>query len=242
MFSFVAATRFWGKEAADLQKLQSFIESARISGAKSVLVAVNQDEDRSGAADADLGDGVQVFPVTPWGYFVIPLNSLLIVGRDFWEQSNLLLASAEVTITPDAVELLSSLLDEKTLVVGAALEGHLYSQGVHQNAGGRMVPWNTLALWNPSLLWRTGVPLIGDGPINDPDNKGVEEVVTIAVQQQLWPETLSKLVRVPGIGWNTSGFDSDRLAKHERKMGSKDTRPAAQIASLGIPNPSVIHV
>jgi hypothetical protein len=215
------------------------------SGATHVYVAVNTAEDRIGTMEMAWPQNASVFAVSPWGFFVNPLNSILISARELLATHNLLLASAEVRTNGEAVNVLSNLLENnaETLVAGAALEGHKFVPGVHQNASGREVPWNTLALYNPYPLWVTGFPLLGDGPMSEPENKGVEELMTGTILQRIYPNLKLFLTQVPGQTWDTSSFDGGRLASHEKKMNSKDTRPRRQLdfSNLGT-GPTVIHV
>ena len=112
---------------------------------------------------------------------------------------------------------------------------------------GRTTPWNTLAVWNLSKLAVTGFVMVSEGLVAPPPSPsdgeettnrqttkyaGVEEVVTIALLQQLLgrDEARAKLVPVPGIAWDASfGGDAQRQAWHESKMQSKLTRAAIQL-------------
>lgn len=241
----VVATRFFEKDSEKAEesrdKLAAFCVTSLDAGAKHVLVAVNVDEDKSQAACGKMGV-ITYFPVQPWGKFVMPLNAILVKGREYWRNQSLLLsASVEVTLTEEVISTLVSHMDKDTLVVGAALPGHEYSPGIHNPATGQQTPWNTLALWSPHKLWNNGgVPLLGDGPLWSPELAGVEEVMTIAsVQHQVMHK--AKLVEVPGQNWDTSSFDEERLRAHEKKMASKNSRPKTQLAQSGLEGPCVIH-
>jgi hypothetical protein len=243
---FVVATRYFEsdttKGVASLARLREFAQNALAAGAARVYVAVNAAVDVSQALEQVWPENVTVFPVTPWGGFVMPLNALLLAAREELARgAKFVTASVEVKITAKAVGALLDQLDDQTLVVGAALLGHQFKKGSHQNALGREVPWNTLAVWN-SFLWVTGFPLMGDGPLGEPQNKGVEELFTIAAFQRMYPSALAKLVPVAGQTWDTSTFDGERLAKHEAKMASKNSRPAAQLVAAQLPGPTVVHV
>lgn len=238
MTKFVVGTRFFEKDLskseASLARLTTFIMAALAAGAEKVYVAVNLEEDRSDAIRQHWPDKVSVFPMSPWGKFVLPLNAILMMARsELAAGCKLLLASVEVPLTREKVEQLFVHMHDGTLVVGAALQGHVYSPGTHQRASGRQVPWNTLALWNPDFLWTTGFPMIGDGVIGDPATAGVEELATIAVLQRVHHGIEATLVSVGDSAWDTSHFDGDRLAAHEKKMGSKDARPKLQLEAAG---------
>ena len=53
--------------------------------------------------------------------------------------------------------------------------------------------------------------------------------------QLLHPNYVAKLIKIPGIVWETNSFSHDptRVAYHERKMSSKDSRPKSQLNLLG---------
>ena len=247
--SVVVGTRFFESNAEKVveaqNKILSFCKNSLSAGATWVLVAVNVEHDVSDALNLTYPTGVTAFPVQPWGKFAPALNGILTKGRDFWARGDLLLlASAEVILTGEAVKTLVSHMDGDTLVVGAALEGHQYEPGLHKSATGRKTPWNTLALYNASNLWNGGgFPILGDGPVDEPANAGVEEVITIALIQSRSLATCEvKMVQVPGQKWDTSGFDGERLAAHEKKMASKDSRPARQLEVAGIQGPRVLHI
>lgn len=267
----VVATRFFEKDSNKAYesetKLGKFCLAALDAGANHVLVAVNIAEDKSSLTkklhETSIGSiagnrGLYLdenttlqglgsptttfFSVQPWGKFATPLNAILVQGRKYWERGAfLLLASVEVTLSEEAVNTLASHMDNRTLVVGAALLGHEYAPGIHNPASGRQTPWNTLALWNPLLLWNHGgFPLLVDGPLRNPENSGVEEVVTIASIQNR-KHCYAKLIEVPGQNWDTSSFTGERLKAHKQKMANKNSRPAAQLLTLGLRGPTVSH-
>lgn len=66
-------------------------------------------------------------------------------------------------------------MDEHTLVVGAALEGHNFSVG-HQTLTGTTCPWNTFAVWRVSHLAITGFLMLGDSVDGDFSLGGVEVI------------------------------------------------------------------
>ncbi|OIO19212.1 MAG: hypothetical protein CO029_04075 [Candidatus Magasanikbacteria bacterium CG_4_9_14_0_2_um_filter_41_10] len=250
---FFVGTRFFetdpSKAKASLEKLVQFIDSALYAGVSSVYVAVNSDKDVSGALslelDAELAK-IVIFPVTPWGRFVQPLNAILGMAQgDIAKGMNFLSASVEVQLTDEIVDTLVDHMDMQTLVVGAVLQGHDYKgERVIHEATGCQVPWNTLSMWNSEFLYRGGgFPMIGDGLPGDPSTAGVEEVTTISMVQQRFPHLEAKLVKLTGdSSWDTSSFTGDRLAKHLAKMASKEQRPAAQLRWAGLVPPRVIHL
>lgn len=249
--SFVVGTRFFEsnkeKAEASLERLKVFIVAALAAGAEKVLVAVNIAEDKSDALAGGLGfdpNRIKIFAVTPWGKFVPALNAILIEGREeFAKGAMFLSASVEVPLSASVVDALFKHMDDDTLVVGAAMEGHDFRpREMVRYASGRQVPWNTLALWNVKYFWVTGFPLIGDGSLADPTKAGVEECATIAIIQACDERIRATLVQVVGIVWNTSDFDATRRAKHEAKMDSKDRRARAQVKDADLVGPWVQHI
>lgn len=238
--SLAIGTRFFASDPQKAEVIESFVRMSRECDADAVLVAVNTEEDRIDTLNNPKikGERVEVFAVTPWGKFVQPLNALVLkaksLGMDYF-----LSASADMAFTDGQIQSLFDHMDEITLVVGAALEGHNLQKGVVVG-NGRTVPWNTLAVWNLDYLVRTGFLLIGDNP-SDPANAGVEELTTIALLQRLYG-VKAKLVAVPGVKWKTDDFDPERREKHEKKMRSKIERPREQMKILKIQAPTIIHI
>ncbi len=251
---FVVGTRYFEKDLAkardSLDRLKAFIWAALAVGAEKVYVAVNLLEDCSDAIQREWSDRVSVFPVTPWGNSVLPLNAILSTARfDLAAGCTLLLANVETKLTEHGViPLMHYMGEHTTLVVGGFLSGHIHVKpkkgeeyAVVENATGRQVPWNTFALWNPNFLWKTGFPMIGDGVLTNPDSAGVEEVATIAILQKLYPHAAVKLVWAGDSMWDMSSFKGERLTIHQEKMVSKEDRPAAQLKSLELSGPIVYH-
>jgi len=184
--------------------------------------------------------GADIFPVTPWQKFVPALNAIVFRAVQAG-YSHLLLASSTVSVTKEMVETLSGYMDSHTLVVGAALEGHNFSETRFIfTANGKETPWNTLALWNLKYLSITGFLLAGDSPWNT-DNAGVEELTTISALQNLY-RVNAKLINVPGVIWDTSNWDDDRKAMHDKKMATKISRPESQLGFSSLHPPYVNHI
>eukprot|EP01082_Thalassiosira_pseudonana_P013159 g12661.t1 g12661 contig6:2375981-2377059(+) len=200
---------------------------------------------------------IEILPVTPWGKFVPALNAIVA-----WAARRnvryLMLASAEVQLSGGVVERMKRALDlEKTLVVGAVLQGHQYHAPTESNTDelqveltGRTTPWNTLALWNLPVLALTGFLLVSEGLHPEEDggegSSGVEEVVTIATLQKiLSPNTAqAKLMSIQSpdaVVWGQNfGDDVGRREWHERKMMSKFTRAKRQLDLMGLSG-TVLH-
>jgi hypothetical protein len=71
-------------------------------------------------------------------------------------------------------------------------------------------------------------------------NGGVEECVTIALLQKLFPESITKLVKVDDISWEETFQDSERQKWHDEKIKSKVERPAHQLEVLNLSG-TVLH-
>lgn len=276
------------------EMLTSFATLARTLGAKFAVVAVDVEERITGfdlleevtkicntlstrrptdliPSNCDTSDDdvrIQILPVTPWGKFVPALNAIVsrvaTLGAHF-----LLLTSAEVQLTNDALAIMKSKLDlEKTLVIGTVLPGHDYrcsrqdvaqidvegvvEEEVMVELTGRTTPWNTCSLWNVPKLSLTGFLLVSEGLYPEDDGSelgssaGVEEVCTIATLQRiLGPcNAQAKLICIPGeesTSWETY-FEKDtkRQEWHAKKMASKVTRAKRQLELLGLSG-TVIH-
>ncbi len=237
-------TRFWdARENPSTEKIEEFVKQVSQYG-DLVIVAINVDEDKSGALEIlkkyNLPN-LLVFPVTPWRFTSV-LNSL-VYRADSLQQNFLLVHSAEIFINSDVVDQLRERIDNETLVVGARLPQHeFYSDREKVTGTGKTVPWNTCCLWNLSLLARTGFPLIGDASF-DPPMAGGEELSLIALQQALYPEhSKTILMEMSGIEWKTEFTnDSVRRTKHERKLNTKGKRSALQLGMLGLKEPWVQH-
>lgn len=257
--SLAVATRFFESKAdnkdASLARLKKWVEGGlSVTPAENVIVAINSDADKIDTLDFLKSNypGVVAIPVTPWGKFVLPLNAIIHYASGKW-LDELLMSSAEVVPSAVTLEALRTEMDDDTFVVGARLDGHDFlgnkktKTKMVERANGRQVPWNTLALYNTERVARVGVPIIGDLPF-DPANAGVEELMTLAVAQKIWPKLTAKLVSLPAMSamWDQSGWDQDRIATHEKKMASKVSRPAVQRELFGFneqsPLPRVTHV
>lgn len=251
----VVGTRYFEPKAEkaenSIKKLQEFCARTLSARVSKILVAVNVDADVSGAILKKWPENVIIFPVTPWGRFVGGLNAILTKGRDEWIKGSLLLfSSVEIHLTEKAIIFMASHLDGKTLAVGAATKHHEYIPGFYGRANGRKTPWHTCLMYNPKRLWLTGFPLVGDGPVDQPQNAGVEKLVPMSLLQLLdsmrpEPEQLGmevKLTQVPDIKWGVQHFTDERLAAHLKKLASKDERPDIQLKAIGLPRPMVRHV
>jgi hypothetical protein len=71
-----------------------------------------------------------------------------------------------------------------------------------------------------------------------------QEVSAISLLQLLKPSFKAYLVDLIGenVSWNTEFVDEKRRKWHDKKMRSKDERPAAQMAYSGIKPGHVMHI
>ena len=206
------------------------------------------------------GRVVRVVAVTPWGMFVPGLNALVQLSLDLG-CDHLLFSSVETDVSIEGVSALRQRMTADTLVVGAAFGDHAFQRGVRSKAGasttldtgtteyylaGDTCPWNTLALWHAPTLALVGFLGVSEGldVANNRADGGVEEMAAIAVLQLMHPRrSRAELCKVPGLAWDVASFSSDPARKewHARKMASKVSRPAAQLAQLpGVP-PGLVH-
>lgn len=205
------------------------------------------------ATESTAGARVVVLPLLQWGRFVPALNALVGAATTHFPSAQLLLLqSVEVAADAAAVAFLTSQFEVgRDLVVGAALPGHDFrpspssSDSDSANASesravwpldGCTTPWNTLALWDLARLALVGFPLLGDALTLDAASAGVEEVATIALYQQLFPDaSTAKLCAVPGIDWHVDAFANDERRRwHAQKMASKRERAEAQMVHFGL--------
>ncbi len=178
---------------------------------------------------------VECVDVPVWGKVIPALNSILSVAQR-QGSAHLLLASAEVELSPDALHALRNrLVNDSTLVVGACFEGyHDFVEGEVTDLNAMTSPWNTAALWNVERLSLTGFLNVSEKK----DASGMEEVSVIALHQRIWPKRSgAKLVRLQPshMKWksvNSKKDGSERVAYHQQKMKSKFDRAQIQLRIL----------
>jgi hypothetical protein len=183
---------------------------------------------------------IYVLPVTPWYQFVSALNALLLYATHDVKAHCILFVSAEVSASASCIATLLRHLKDDTLVVGAAMNGHVYNSKPGENVvlTGRTCPWNTLAIWNVPKLCQTGFVMVSDlGSAG-----GVEECAAVALQQKLFSvsDRKAKLVQLKEITWQETFDDEERKKWHEQKMNSKLERAQQQLAALQLTG-SVLH-
>lgn len=94
---------------------------------------------------------------------------------------------------------------------------------------GMTSPWNNLALWNLSKLNITGFLGVSSGLLKNVPG-GMEEVTTISLLQQLYPnEAQAKLIGVPQLKWVNSCKDIEYHKHHEQKVSTKLLRAEIQL-------------
>ena len=166
--------------------------------------------------------------VNPWKGFAHPLNAIVYEATSLGG-SKLLLQSPEVYVNSADIKILDLHLTVDTLVVGAKMIlSHGGDAGV-KPIDGMTSPWNTLALWNLSKLNITGFLGVSSGLLKDVPG-GMEEVTTISLLQQLYPnEAHAKLVSLAQLKWINDWKDIKRKKYHEQKMSSKLSRAEIQL-------------
>ncbi len=134
------------------------------------------------------------------------------------------------------------------VVVGPAMDGHLFTEGDGVALNGRSTPWNTFAIWNVDVLSLTGFPLVAEGIGGDRTTGGVEEVSAISLLQHINPRYQALLIKMlnidPSISleWLTKHDDTERQEYHDFKMRSKIERPALHMLRMGICSGTVNHI
>ncbi len=172
-----------------------------------------------------------------WSYILyVDMNRKLVLTLILF----LLIASAEMRFGSEHFLKLQKQMDENTLVTGAVFPGHVFNEG-EQAGTGLTVPWNTFSLWNLEYLSRTGFPLIGDA-LFDTKKAGVEEVITIALLQRIYPFLTAKLLELPGAERETDLWDEWRKARYKIELANRIACPAAQMKVFNIPPPKIIHL
>jgi len=174
------------------------------------------------------GDRVHSLLVNPWKGFAHPLNAIVYEATSLGGDK-LLLQSPEVYVKATDAKILDSHLTSDTLVVGAKMIlNHGGDAGV-KPIDGMTSPWNTLALWNLSKLNITGFLGVSSGLLKDVPG-GMEEVTTISLLQQLYPnEAQAKLVSLSQLKWINDWKDLKRKKYHEQKMSTKLSRAEIQL-------------
>ena len=186
---------------------------------------------------------IQIIPVANWG-ITTALNACLHEAARL-QTKFVAFQSLEIGTTPEIVAYLRSTVGQDTLVAGVALTGHQFDAGDHTLTGTNC-PWNTLAVWRVEKLAMTGFVAIGNGSLPGA-SAGVEEVSTITVIQQLRTavgrnDAQAKLLRIPGVGWDTEWADEGRRASHAKKMASKQERAAQHLEMLQLQTALVCHI
>ena len=225
-----------------------------------IIRKFNNDTKNGSSSKVENVNQFQVLPVSPWGQFVPALNAVVGYAKSY-EFDCILFASLEINLSSEDYHYLHRKMNLETdLVVGAALQGHNYiSKEVSYkndniiNLDGRTTPWNTLALWSVSFLGKTGFLYVSEGEGIDGIGGGVEEVVTIALQQKIFDDVhktkypYSKiktngkmkypraiLLKLPQTEWNVRFDDEGRKTWHENKMKSKLSRAHKQLKQLDL--------
>jgi len=188
-------------------------------------------------------DKVNIIEVPLW-QFTPALNALLTFAM-INRYQYIIYQSIEVQVNPLDVDKMFRLLTTDVLVVGLAFPDHQFEVGEHTINGGN-TPWNTMAIWDVKKLGLIGFLASADGLIEGVE-PGVEEVAAISLLQMLHPKS-SKAILFQSKGeggdkkWKTEWSDPERKAWHEKKMASKISRPATQLAALNLTPGEVIHI
>ena len=239
MTNLITATRYYGNNADDLQRLNRFIDQAE-TYSKEIFIGVHIEKDLSQCIkNVPQRASVHFIPIQPWIGISTPLNILLNLVPQ--TEQFLLIQSIEIQCSPKEIHRLQTYLnDENVLCAGAALDGHQRVPNAKRKPvllplQGDTSPWNTFVIWNLSKLRRTGFPTCSDF-LHPP---GMEDSAAIALQQQLFggrEQNRALLVRFgDDVRWLTSfEHDDERLSKHQIKMKSKNSRTDEQLRLLNL--------
>lgn len=148
--------------AATEQHLRNYAVAVRALGTVAAI-AVNALEADVARILHEAAPGLEahVLPVPCWGAFVPALNALLGFAQQRGRK-HILFHSLEVHCTPPILQHLLAHHTKHTLVVGAAMDGHVFVEG-ERPLDGRSAPWNTLCVWAVRKLSLTGFLCIADG-------------------------------------------------------------------------------
>lgn len=235
--STVIATRYWGLDEIDLDRLARFIRHARTLSVP-VAVAINEGKDVSLAR---LNLEKKMFPgtlaswnvvllhVKEWVGVTVALNALMTLVGERWPGAvRICFLSVEVLPTNFQFKILNSRVEQGALVAGAVMVGHSPEKGLAART-----PWNTFAVWDLQRLQvMGGFPSIAD-TVEPP---GMEEVGAIIQAKLIFSESDTNVLLLHfkgGVDWR-SVPTGPRLVRHICKMKSKDRRAEEiRLALLG---------
>lgn len=230
-----------------------------------VFAAIRGNADKTNAIEVlnNFGDpGIHAFNVEPWQdkQFSGVLNAMMFIAGRNYGVKEMLCISPEVVIAESTLQALANeYATGDVLAVGPLLPGHSFDAGngeKEHEIRGENIPWNQCRLINLPLYLNTAGFCMGGDSVYDPANAGVEETMTDSLVQQMntdpetgrYPRVI--LLRSPVTTDVVQGHiqsDSKRAAWNDAsnpggKLGSKSTRPAAQMAKVpGLKPGRVIH-
>jgi hypothetical protein len=231
-----SVTRIWNgsKGLPDRLDVERWVDNAN-TFSESLIVAV--DETAREEFTAYFTDkGVHQIPIQFWFGYSLILNALVQQSAKLGH-NHLFIQSVDIAASKQDIVNLMSHMQEDTLVVGARLApSHGGKPGIVP-LNGRTSPWNTFAIWNIQRLSMLGFQGVSDAVMTG----GMEEVVTIALHQRLFPD-MSKAKLLPlghhfGVSPG-SGRDSNHF---ESKLEWKNRRANSQLVILGLDN-GLVHV
>lgn len=234
----VLASRYWGANELDLERLAVFIRHSHTLPVRAVAIAINDQKDLSLARlnlERKLFPGtfasysVFLLPMREWNGVTPALNCLLDVVAEHWPAvSKICFLSVEVLPTYFQFQSLVAKVEEGAFVAGAVMAGHSPDKGLAART-----PWNTFAVWDfQRLRMIGGFPSIADKV----EPAGMEEVGAIIQSQQSFMESETKVLLLHfkgGVNWR-SVPSGPRLVRHICKMNSKDRRASAIAHSFGV--------
>lgn len=216
----------------------------------SCVVAVDPGFDKSHCWETLAEQGIATtLLVQPWfnhQKWTAPLNAL-VAEAALQNKEFVLFSSTGARVAQEALDAMVEIMDAHPEVafVGPLTDQHYFFEVGIQQLSGISIPWNNTGLWRVTELVKVGFQLVSDGLV-DPNLHGVEEVVTLAILHLLRPETKAILVKdLPGdyVWEQEKALGQEYIDWTDKKIRSKNERPAGQLKSLGLSAPSmVIHL
>lgn len=245
-----AGMRFYNSDPANICVIRDAVDRIR-PFVDHVFVAVRGNADKTNAIEVlnGLGDtGIHAFNVEPWQdkQFSGPLNGLMFVAGRNYGLTQMLSISPEVVIAQSTLDaLVGEYIVGNVMSVGPLLPGHSFDPGEGEQEHeirGENIPWNQCRLLNLKLYLNGFGFWIGGDSVYDPANAGVEETGTDSENQEKYGAEKARviLIRTRDMVDVVQGHfqpDSKRAAWNDinnpkGKLGSKSSRPAAQMAKV----------
>jgi hypothetical protein len=249
-----ASLRFYNGDPKNIATIIRAVERL-LPYVEKVFIAVRIEKDKTDAINILPGIApgrVFTLHVSPWEdkQFSHILNGICFVAGRQHGIKQMLSVSPECIVPVSILKALAANYDDNTLAVGPVLPGHSFQEGTHE-VRGSIIPWNQCNLWNmPKIMNASGFAMAGDA-FWDAGNAGVEEVATYALAQQCYSSgkaTVTLLKTAEHVSIQKEHFSGN--IEHTKwidessafgKIGTKDSRPAAQMSILPHLAPAIVR-